>query len=134
MLEGSCLCGQVAYEADAIVDRLTHCHCQTCHKTHGAAMSSIAAGPRERFRWTRGGAALRSFESSPGKLRWFCTNCGSHVIAERTGHPTVMLRLGCLDTPIEVELQMHIWRSDAASWYDPNRPLPELPEGIVKRP
>ncbi len=134
MLEGSCLCRRVAYEADADVDRLIHCHCQTCRKAHGSAMSSIAAVPRESFRWIRGEATLKSFESSPGKLRWFCTECGSHVMAERLGHPTVMLRLGCLDTPIDVARQCHIWRSDAASWYDPKRALPELPEGIVARP
>jgi hypothetical protein len=134
MLAGSCLCGRVAYEADAAVDRLIHCHCQTCRKAHGAAMSSITAVPRECFRWIRGEAGLKSFESSPGKLRWFCAECGSHIMAERVGHATVMLRLGCLDTPIEVERQWHIWRSDAASWYDPKRPLPELLEGFVTRP
>ncbi len=134
MLAGSCLCGQVVYEADAVIEGIIHCHCRTCRKAHGAAMSSIAAVPRESFRWTRGESALKSFESSPGKLRWFCAECGSHVMAERTGHPTVMLRLGCLDTPAEVDRQWHIWRSDAASWYDPKRPLPELPEGLVARP
>jgi ADP-ribosyl-[dinitrogen reductase] hydrolase len=134
MLEGSCLCGRVAYQADAVVDALIHCHCQTCRKAHGAAMSSIAAVPRERFRWSRGEADLKFFESSPGKRRWFCAECGSHIMAEREDRPTVMLRLGCLDTPIEVDRQWHIWRSDAASWYDPKRLLPEAPEGIVARP
>jgi len=134
MLSGSCLCRGVAYEAEAVIDGLIHCHCQTCRKAQGSAMSSIAAVPRERFRWTRGQAFLKSFESSPGKLRWFCAECGSHIMAERIGRPTVMLRLGCLDTPIEVERQWHIWRSDAATWYDPKRLLPVLPEGIVARP
>ena len=134
MLSGSCLCGRIAYEADAVIDGLIHCHCQTCRKAHGAAMSSIAAVARERFRWTRGEAALKSFASSPGKRRWFCAECGSHIMAERIGHPTVMLRLGCLDTPIEVDRQWHIWRSDAATWYDPKRLLPELSEGLVSRP
>lgn len=97
-------------------------------------MSSIAAVPRESFRWTQGEAALKSFESSSGKLRWFCSECGSHIVAERIGHPTMMLRVGCLDTPIDVERQWHIWRSDAASWYDPKRALPELSEGVAARP
>ena len=131
MLTGSCLCGRVAYEADAAVDALIHCHCESCRKAHGSAFSSIAAVPREAFRWTRGETGLKAFESSPGKLRWFCTECGSQIMAERVGRATVMLRLGCLDTPIEVERQTHIWRSDAASWFDPARILPERPEGIV---
>jgi hypothetical protein len=134
MLTGSCLCGRVAYEADAVVDAIAHCHCQTCRKAHGAAMSSIASVPRESFRWIRGQAVLKSFESSPGKQRWFCGECGSHIIAERTGRATVILRLGCLDTPIEAGRQWHIWRSDAASWYDPKRRLPELADGFGPGP
>lgn len=130
MLTGSCLCGRVAYEADAAIDGVIHCHCETCRKAHGAAFSSLAAVPRERFRWTRGDAVRKSFESSPGKLRHFCSECGSQIAAERAGRPTVMLRLGCLDTPIEAGRQWHIWRSDGATWYDLAAALPELPEGF----
>ena len=134
MLSGSCLCGRVAYEAEAEIGALIHCHCHTCRKAHGAAFSSIASVPRERFRWVRGEGRLKAYESSPGKRRWFCGDCGSQILAERAGHAHVMLRLGCLDTPIEVERQWHIWRSDAAGWFDPKTPLPEFPEGLVARP
>lgn len=130
MLTGSCLCGRLAYEADAEIDGVIHCHCETCRKAHGAAFSSIAAVPRERFRWIRGEEIRKSFESSPGKLRHFCSECGSQLVAERPGSPTVMLRLGGLDTPVQTERQWHIWRSDGATWYDPGAALPEFPEGF----
>lgn len=136
MLTGSCLCGAVAYEANASLERIVHCHCQTCRKTHGSAFSSVTAVPREKFRWTRGHDRLGAIESSPGKFRRFCTRCGSHVMAERVAQPVVLLRLGCLDTPVTVhELegrpQVHIWRSDAAPWYDPKQQFPEKPEGLA---
>jgi hypothetical protein len=38
--------------------------------------------------------------------------------------------MGCLDTPITERPQMHIWRSDGASWFDPKDQLPEWPEGM----
>ncbi len=107
------------YAAEAVIDALIHCHCETCRKAHGAAFSSLSAVPRERFRWTKGEAMVKAFESSPGKRRWFCSECGSHIVAERRESGHIMLRLGCLDTPITVERQFHIWRSDAASWFDP---------------
>ncbi|HEY2872979.1 MAG TPA: GFA family protein, partial [Reyranella sp.] len=71
MLTGSCLCGAIAYEADAELARIIHCHChcQTCRKTHSSAFSSVTAVPRESFRWTRGREQLGAFESSPGKFR-----------------------------------------------------------------
>ena len=130
MLTGSCQCGAVAYQAEAPIERIVHCHCQTCRKTHATAFSSVAAVPRENFRWTRGAELLASFESSPGKLRRFCTRCGSHLLAERTNQPVVLLRLGCLDSELRRVPQVHIWRSDAASWYDPKEVSPELPAGL----
>lgn len=133
MLKGGCLCGRVSYEVDAVITGIAHCHCESCRKAHGSAFSSIASVPRDRFRWTKGEEALRSFESSPGKLRRFCSVCGAHLIAERVDQPTVMLRMGCLDTPIRADRQWHIWRSDGASWYDPAEPHPELPQGFPQR-
>lgn len=134
MLTGSCLCGAVAYEVDAPLERIVHCHCRTCRKTHGSAFSSVTAVPREKFRWSRGADVLGAFESSPGKFRRFCMKCGSHVMAERTAQPVVLLRLGCLDTTTLDDVQgrpeIHIWRSDAAAWYDPNRQAPEKAEGL----
>jgi hypothetical protein len=131
MLTGSCLCGGIAYEADAPLERIVHCHCRTCRKTHGAAFSSVTAVPRENFRWVRGRELLGAFESSPGKFRRFCTRCGSHLMAERTAQPVVLLRLGCLDTKVADRPQVHIWRSDAASWYDPKAQFPEKQEGLA---
>jgi hypothetical protein len=130
MLSGSCLCGAVAYEVAAPLERIVHCHCQTCRKTHGAAFSSVTAVPREKFRWTRGEDVLSAYQSSPGKFRRFCSRCGSHIMAERVAQPVVLLRLGCLDTTLGERPQMHIWRSDAASWYDPTVAWPEKPEGL----
>jgi hypothetical protein len=133
MLTGSCLCGSVAYEVDAPSGPIVHCHCVTCRKAHGAAFSSVMPVPRDRFRWTKGKDRLSSYESSPGKFRRFCSGCGSQIFAERIGEPTVILRLGCLDTPITERPRAHIWRSDAALWFDPNDRVPEMPRGFERK-
>ena len=49
--------------------------------------------------------------------------------AELPGTGTILLRMGCLDTDITERPRVHIWRSDAASWFDPKDQLPEWPEG-----
>jgi len=133
MLTGHCLCGRVRYEADAEIRGIIHCHCETCRRTHASAFSSIASIPRSRFRWVTGEELLVSFESSPGKFRRFCSRCGSHLMAERVTSEHVMLRLGCLDNAGKPPALGHIWRSDAASWYDPKEELPEFAEGYVAR-
>jgi len=131
MLTGHCLCGRVRYEADAELSPIIHCHCETCRRTHGSAFSSIAAVPRKSFRWVAGEELLSAFQSSPGKFRRFCSLCGSHLVAERVGHGHVMVRPGWLDTPVKPKVMGHIWRSDAARWYDPNEPVAEFAEAYV---
>jgi hypothetical protein len=78
MIRGGCLCGAVAYEADGLSGPIGHCHCRTCRKAHSAAFATTARAKRSGFRWTSGETARRSFESSPGKLRWFCGRWASH--------------------------------------------------------
>ena len=133
MLAGNCLCGSVAYEVDADPGPIVHCHCRTCRKTHGSAFSTVTNVPRDRFRWIRGEDLLKGFESSPGKTRYFCTQCGSHIVAAREGKDTILLRMGCLDTTIAARPKVHIWRSDGASWFDPKDQLPEWLEGTAPK-
>lgn len=129
MLVGSCLCGAIAYEATGFVGPIGHCHCRTCRKAHSAAFSTTGRVDRAGFRWTRGEDRLRQFESSPGKRRHFCSICGSHLMAEWVDQATVILRLGCLDTPIEERPVVHIWTSQKAPWFEIDAALPQLPEG-----
>jgi hypothetical protein len=89
--------------------------------------------PRAAFRWVKGEAFLSSFESSPGKFRRFCPRCGSHIFAERVNQPNVLLRMGCVDTQIAGRAKAHIWRSDAATWFDPNDQTPEYAEGATSK-
>jgi hypothetical protein len=121
----------VAYEVDAPPGPIVHCHCSTCRKAHGSAFSSVMSVPRERFRWTKDENLLAGFESSPGKFRRFCSPCGSQIFAERVFQPTVLLRLGCLDTELTDRPRYHIWRSDGASWFDPRDMIPEFPRAPV---
>ena len=86
----------------------------------------------DAFKWTSGENVLNRFESSPGKFRYFCTRCGSQLIAERREANMVLLRMGCVDTQITQRPDAHIWRSDGAPWYDPDDDVRQLAEGYVK--
>jgi hypothetical protein len=56
----------------------------------------------------------------------------SHVMAERVNEQNLLLRLGCLDTPMPDRAKAHIWRSYGATWFDPKDVAPEFAEGVVK--
>lgn len=129
MIQGSCLCGSVAFEAGALTSPIGHCHCRTCQKAHSAAFATTARAAREGFRWTRGTEQRRHFESSPGKLRHFCGRCGSHLMAEWVDAPYVIIRIGSLDHDPGERPAVHIWTSHDLPWLDVGPALPALPEG-----
>ncbi|WP_439359779.1 GFA family protein [Bradyrhizobium sp. DASA03007] len=75
MIRGSCLCGAVRFEVDA-VRSLTHCHCANCRKLTGAAFATYAHVDADKFRFVAGADATVAYESAPGSFRHRCKTCG----------------------------------------------------------
>lgn len=115
-MKGSCACGAVAYEVLKLAGPIGHCHCRTCRKTHAAAFNTAAAVAREDFRWLRGDGARRRYESSPGKYRHFCGDCGAHLMAERPELPNVVIRVASLDDDPGQRPERSIWASHRLPW------------------
>lgn len=131
-LRGSCLCGAIRYEIDQLDMPVGHCHCTTCRKAHAAAFATTARVMRNHFRWLCGEDKLSAFESSPGKLRRFCSICGTHVIAEWPTQPHVILRVPTLDDDPGSRPVVHIWTSHSPPWLtdvDNVKSFPEWPPG-----
>jgi hypothetical protein len=133
-LSGSCLCGAVAYEIQGALGPIGHCHCRTCQKAHAAAFATTARVARADFHWTRGADVVASFRSSPGKQRFFCPRCGTHLVAAWDDAPTVIVRVGSLDGDPGGRPVVHIWTSHRAPWFEIADALPQLPEGAPKPP
>jgi ADP-ribosyl-[dinitrogen reductase] hydrolase len=127
-MKGSCLCGAVQYEVDRLDGPIGHCHCRTCRKANAAAFTSTAGISREHFRWLKGQDKLSSFESSPGKLRHFCSICGSQLVAERPAQAHVILRVATLDDDPGSRPVAHIWTSHDVPWLSYDDELPAYPE------
>jgi hypothetical protein len=127
--EGSCLCGGVRYEIIGELGEFGYCHCTSCRKASGSAHGANAPVDRGRLRLLSGEEMLREYESSPGKLRVFCSTCGSPMYAYlRTSPDILRLRLGSLDTPFTREPRAHTWVSDKAAWEPLNDGLPQFPQ------
>ena len=132
MIKGSCLCSNVHFEAGDLLGPIGHCHCRTCKKAHSAAFATTSRVARNTFRWVEGEQHVRSYESSPGKLRHFCGNCGTHLMAEWKGQDSVILRLGALDTDPGRRPEGHIWMSHDVPWLEYGDELPMFEEGVTK--
>ncbi len=128
MHTGSCLCGNVTFEVGAPIRRFHHCHCRTCRKAHATAYGSSALTDESGFTVTSGEDWLGEFQSSPGKTRYFCKNCGTHVFARCDRDPDdVILRIGALDGDLGLVAAGHIWVSHKPDWYEISDNLPQSP-------
>ena len=130
---GQCLCGSIRYEIDGTIGPIGHCHCTTCRAAHASAFSTTARVARRDFDWTLGEESLRAFESTPGKNRYFCPKCGSHLIAAWDHEDEVILRVGSLVDDPGSKPVIHIWTDEKASWFDLDDGLPALPNGRPRK-
>lgn len=123
-MRGSCLCGTVAFEAEPPAEglRIGLCSCPSCRKAHAAPCNVYASVPRAGFRWLRGEVAVRTYQSSPGKVRRFCGTCGSQIVADHPDQPTVILRVALLDDDPGARPVERIHRAHEVPWCDPDAP------------
>ncbi|KAB8238237.1 hypothetical protein ETB97_007705 [Aspergillus alliaceus] len=83
-LNGSCLCGAIAYTSpsDPLVTAL--CHCVDCQKWTGGPFTSNAIVPRDSFQVTKGEPSFCDVTGASGKINrhFFCSKCGSSLFTE----------------------------------------------------
>lgn len=131
-ITGSCLCGEISYEISQNVGDIAHCHCIKCRKAHGAAFSSVAKIEDKNFLLKDESQFLKSYESSEGKTRYFCSCCGSKIYAKRDNTDFIILRLGTLNDESMAGSQYqetkHIWLAEKASWYEVHSEIEEEQE------
>lgn len=129
MHAGSCLCGHVRYEIDGELGDFGYCHCASCRKASGSAHAANSPVERAQFRLLSGADSLREYQSSAGKFRAFCGNCGSPIFAYLSVSPNILrIRLGSLDTPFDKQPRAHTFVSHKASWEPITDALPQFAE------
>ena len=131
MTKGSCLCGQVKYEITGKMGPITHCHCPTCRKAHATAFSSVSCVQLDDLRFTAGEELLKCHESSPGKKRYFCSNCGSQIYAKREDQDFYIFRMGTIDGDPGIRPARHIFTRYKAPWYNIHDEIPVYQEWAI---
>ena len=135
MITGSCLCGAVRIQVDGKLGPVVYCHCSQCRRASGSAFAANA-DVRARYLRLEGREAIREYESSPGKLRAFCSRCGSPVYSRRVSQPeTYRLRLGTLDGDPGRRPVAHGFVGSKAPWFElPDDGLPRYEAWIEAGP
>jgi hypothetical protein len=129
MIEGGCMCGEVRYAVDNEITDVSHCHCGTCRKLHGAAFGTYGAAGSDHFHWLKGEKQVTVFRSSAHMERLFCGLCGSPLLCRDDKEPeTFYLTLGTLDGDPACRPAYHIWVGSKAPWYSITDDLPRFDE------
>ncbi|MDD2344455.1 MAG: GFA family protein [Tolumonas sp.] len=129
MLKGSCLCNAIQYEIQGELGPTMMCHCSKCRKANGSAYAINAAVKTDQFHFIKGQELVSEFESSPGVFRSFCKQCGSPLLSRRPSQPDIVrLRIGTLDTPVDVKPLAHIFVGSKASWDEIHDDIPQYEE------
>jgi hypothetical protein len=116
----------VRYEITGKIGPIACCHCISCRKAQGGAFATNAPVRTKYFRLVSGGDSVAQYESSPGKRRCFCQNCGSPVWSITDADPeTIRIRLGLLDGDPERRPVGHFWVSEKAPFYEIRDELPQ---------
>ena len=126
MISGHCECGSVSYEIDGNITDFSHCHCSQCRRLHGTAFATFARVGRQDFRYISSDASLKSYASSAGHERVFCTECGSNIMVTTSPDSDVLyLTMGTIDGNPVCPPGYHIYVGSKAPWHEIIDDLPQ---------
>ncbi|MEQ9261166.1 MAG: GFA family protein [Roseovarius sp.] len=127
MLEGSCLCGAVAFEAEGPMGPPIACHCKQCRQQSGFHFSALPVAKEAlRFRRDEGLAWYRHTEIA---TRGFCRLCGSTLFWRGDEGPEIMVAMGSLEKTEGLRLSGHYWVDFKGDYYRIADGLPQH-EGV----
>ncbi len=131
VMQGSCLCGDVAYEVEGEPMFMMNCHCQRCRRSRGAAHGTNIFYDASQFRWTRGEELVADYKVPEAKFYTvsFCRHCGSPVPRLARERGMVIIPAGSLDTDPPTRPQRHIFTGYKAPWFEITDSAPQFEEG-----
>jgi hypothetical protein len=133
--QGSCLCGEVAYEISTKPLRLYLCHCSRCRQGRSAAHCANVFYDATGFLWTRGAELVKEFPL-PGAQYFttaFCTNCGSELPRVSVERNIAVVPAGSLDSDPGIAPAAHIFVGSKAPWFEITDDLPQFAEMPPRR-
>lgn len=118
-INGTCLCGKVAFEVNSPPLKFLYCHCRSCRKSSGSIHAANLAFPEDSVQWKRGEDLVERFvdtDENPGFRRAFCRNCGSPVPKLSRNGQFWVVPSGLLDSDPGIRPQANIYWAERAPW------------------
>jgi hypothetical protein len=127
---GSCLCGEVAYEASGEPLFMWNCHCQRCRRARGAAHGTNIFFKADQFRWLRGEDQIGDYKLPEARFFGvaFCKKCGGAAPRLSRERGIAVIPAGSLDSVPTIGPRAHIFVGSKAGWFDITDSLPQHAE------
>ncbi len=124
-IPGSCLCGANRFQLIPPTEFCSHCHCQSCRKSHGAALVTWTAVSEPQLQVMK--ADLGTYNSSPEVTWLFCRTCGSQLFYRHQKTPgKVYVTVASLDGPLDRAPDSHVSYEERVEWLDCQDGLPRF--------
>lgn len=116
MIQGSCACGRIQYQAQTPPLSVTACHCGTCQKAGGPFLG-FADFPVSDLQWTHQPPDLWS--RSELAERGYCKVCGSSMSMRYHLEDVIGVTLGTIERGTALPpIRAHIFLKEKAAWFD----------------
>ena len=128
-VDGSCHCGNIQFEAEIDLDKVTICHCTDCQSMTGAAFRTVVPALKNSFKLLKGEPTtyLKIAESGNRRIQGFCPHCGTSVYATSEFNQEIFgLRVGTLNQRGEIIPKKQIWHRSAMEWVSGIDHLPKF--------
>ncbi len=126
---GSCLCGAVTFEIEGDFTRFFLCHCSRCRNMTGSAHASNLFAEGASLEWRSGADKVKTYQVPDTRFRKsFCTECGAAVPILQPNGTALIVPAGCLDTPVDIRPNAHIFVASRANWDDHLEDVPGFDE------
>ncbi|MET0483360.1 MAG: GFA family protein [Aestuariivirgaceae bacterium] len=127
-VDGSCFCGELAFEAEIDPSTVELCHCRDCQVLSSSAFRIVVPATEGSFRLLSGTPTIYVKVAESGNRRnlAFCPTCGTAIYsAPADGKPGYFgLRAGTLKQRLDLVPGAQYWRRSALPWVDHLEQLP----------
>ena len=126
---GRCHCQRIKFELTPPTEFCSHCHCESCRRTHGAAFVTWTSVPNNQLKIKKGEDLLKNYESSPG-INWrSCSHCSSPLFQTTHLSPSrTYIAVASLASPLDRKPASHVSIEEKVPWIKINDGLPQFKE------
>jgi hypothetical protein len=134
-VQGSCLCGGVAYAISGPPLRMFYCHCSRCRLGRSAAHAANIFYKADGLRWVRGAELVQDYQLPEAQYfgTAFCRRCGSAVPRVSVERNVAVVPAGSLDNDPGMRVQAHIFVGSKAGWDRITDQVPQFAEMPPRR-